>query len=174
MLTRVIPARLVGAAALTAALAACANPSRPVLTAANARAAYAVGQRLAAQDRANTAEHRAEMARLIRADIPKTRDAGRTISLYVRLQNFSAKAISAIDAGLEVHDASGRRIGLAEIDLDKTIPPHKALAFWYPMRYLRFGEDAGTMRLAATQPKTAHMEVTEIKYSDGSDAGYDD
>lgn len=166
---------LMGAAAFAAALAACSHaPKQPALTPANAQAAYAVGQRLAAQDRERTAEHRAQMARLIHAAIPKTHDAERTISLYLRLQNLGAKPIRSLDAGLEVHDASGKRIGLAEIDIDKTIPPHSTLAFWYPMRYVRFGEDAGTMRLAAGKRKTVHIDVTEIKYADGTDAGYDD
>jgi hypothetical protein len=166
---------LTGAAVFAAALAACSHaPQQSTLTASNARMAYEVGRRLAAQDRAQTAEHRAEMARLIRASISTAQDADRTISLHVRLHNLSAKTIRSLDTGLEVRATDGRRIGLAEIGIEKTIPPHATLAFWYPMRYVRFGEDAGTMRLAAGKPKTIRMDVTEIKYSDGTDAGYDD
>lgn len=169
---RVAP--LMWAAALAAALAACSHPAQPMLSAAKAREAYEVGQRLAAQDRARTAEHRAQIARLISAAAPSIREADRTISLYVRLQNLSAKRIRSVEAGLEVHDARGSRIGLTEIAIDKPIVAHGTVAFWYPLRYLRFGEDAGTMRLAAGKPKSVRVDVTEIKYADGTDAGYDD
>jgi hypothetical protein len=168
-------AGVMGAAALATALAGCSHASQqPKLTAANARAAYNIGQRLAAQDRAQAARHRAEMARLIQANILTARDAARTISLYLRLHNLSARPIRSVNAALEIHDAAGERIGLAEIDLDKTVPAHTSIAFWYPIRYVRFGEDAGTMRLAAGKSKTIHVDVTEIRYADGSDAGYDD
>lgn len=165
---------LIGAAAFAAALAACSHGSQGTLDPQKAREAYAVGQRLAAQDREQRVEHREEMARLIDSTITKTRDEDRTISLFVRLQNKSAKPIESLDAGLEVHDAAGTRIGLAEISVARPIGPHASAAFWYPMRYVRFGEDTGTMRLAAGKPKTVQMDVTEIKYADGSDAGYDD
>ena len=114
------------------------------------------------------------MGHLIESSVTKTRDEDRTISLFVHLQNKSAKTIESLDAGLEVHDSSGTRIGLAEITIARTIAPHASAAFWYPMRYVRFGEDTGTMRLAAGKPKTVRMDVTEIKYADDSDAGYDD
>lgn len=114
------------------------------------------------------------MARLIDANVPQTRDADRTISLYVHLHNRSAKPIRSLEAGLEVHDSAGKRIGLTEIGIEKPIAAHGTLAFWYPVRYVRFSEDAGTMRLAAGKPKTIQMDVTEIKYADGTDAGYDD
>lgn len=173
MLKRLIP--LIGAAALAAALGACSHETaKPILDPVKAQEAYAVGERLAAQDRANTTNHRAEMARLIQASVSRTREAGRTISLYVRLYNRSAKAIRSMEAGLEVHDAAGKRIGLTEIGIEKPIAAHGTLAFWYPLRYVRFSEDAGTMRLPAGKPKTVQMNVTEIKYADGTDAGYDD
>lgn len=166
---------LIGAAALAAALGACSHEAaKPILDPAKAQEAYAVGQRLAAQDRADTAKHRAEMAHLIDASVPRTRDVDRTISLYVRLHNRSAKTIRSMEAGLEVHDSGGKRIGLTEIGIEKPIAAHGTLAFWYPVRYVRFSDDAGTMRLAAGKPKTVHMDVTEIKYADGTDAGYDD
>jgi hypothetical protein len=165
---------LIGAAALAAVLAACSHTTQISLDPQKAREAYAVGQKLAAQDREQQAEHREEMARFIESTVTRTRDKDRTISLFVKLRNKSAKAIKSLDAGLEVHDASGTRIGLAEITVAQTIAPHASAAFWYPMRYVRFGEDTGTMRLAAGKPKTVRMEVTEIKYADGSDAGYDD
>lgn len=169
---RTIP--LIGAAALAAALGACSHQAKPILDPVKAQEAYAVGQRLAAQDRADTAMDRAKMARLIDANVTQTHDADRTISLYVHLHNRSAKAIRSMEAGVEVRDSAGKRVGLTEFGIDKPIAAHRTLTFWYPLRYVRFSEDAGTMRLAAGKPKTVQMNVTEIKYADGTDAGYDD
>jgi hypothetical protein len=165
----------VWAAALTAAFSACSREqAKPLIDPAKAQQAYALGQRLAMQDREQRARHRAQMARLIEATVPKTRETGRTISLFVRLRNRSAKPITALDSGLFVFDRSGRRIGMAEIHLTRRVGGRESVAFWYPMGYVRFGEDAGTMLLAAALPKNVRMEVTEIRYADGSDAGYDD
>lgn len=92
----------------------------------------------------------------------------------VELHNKSAKRITSLDSGIFVVDGSGRRIGMTEIHIARGIAPHESVAFWYPMRYLRFGEDTGAMVRAAGKPKRVSMDVTEIKYADGSDAGYDD
>jgi hypothetical protein len=166
---------LIWAAALAAALAACSHTAtQPILDRAKAQQAYAVGQRLAAQDRAQQAEHRAEMARLIDARVSRTHEHDRTISLLIELHNKSAKRITSADSGIFVFVKGGRRIGMAEIHLARSIAPRSRVSFWYPMRYLRFGEDTGEMVLAAGKPKRVTMDVTEIKYADGSDAGYDD
>lgn len=166
---------LIWAAAIAAALSACSHETtRPILDRAKAQQAYAVGQRLAAQDRARQSEHREEMARLIDARATRFRDADRTISLYVQLHNKSAKSIKSLDSGILVYDSAGKRIGMTEVTFAKSILPHTTAAFWYPMRYLRFGEDAGTMRLASGKSKRINLDVTEIKYGDGTDAGYDD
>ena len=114
------------------------------------------------------------MARLVDARITRVRDADRSISFLVRVRNRTAKAITAMDAGLEVHDLRGNRLGMTEMHLNRPIAPHASAAFWYPMGYVRFSEDAGTMRLAEGKPKTAEIEIEEITYADGSDAGYDD
>jgi hypothetical protein len=42
------------------------------------------------------------------------------------------------------------------------------------MRYYRFGEDAGPLMAAKGKLKTILAQVKEIKYADGSDAGFDD
>lgn len=114
------------------------------------------------------------MAKRIDAHVLHAREIDRTISLLVQLHNKSAKSVTSLDSGIFVYDLSGKRIGMTETHLAKSIPPHTTLTFWYPMRYLRFGEDAGTMRLAEGKPKRIRLDVTEIKYADGSDAGYDD
>ena len=154
---------------------AAATPPPAVLSEANKAKAYAVGLQLAAQDRAADKAHRAEMARLIDAAVLRTREQDRTLSLLLRLHNKSAKAVRSIGAGLEVRDPAGKRLGLAEIDdAPVRIAPHATVTAWEPIRYVRFGEDAGTMRLAAGKPKRIDLQIIELKYADGTDAGYDD
>jgi hypothetical protein len=179
----VIPAYRALAAILLAGAAGCAHhakaaatpPSAQVLSPENRAEAFAVGQQLAARDRANDATHRSQMDRLIDVSVVQMRDADRQTALLVQVRNKNAKRIRSLDAGLEVHAVSGgRRIGLAQLHLDRDIPGGAVRQFWVPVRYVRFGEDAGTMRLAQGRPKRAEMEVTEIRYADGSDEGYDD
>lgn len=173
MLNRPLP--LIWAAAFAAALAACSHEAaKPILDPAKEQQAYAVGERLAAEDRAQQAEHREEMSGLIVAAVTKTREQDRTISFFMQLHNKSAKAITSLDSGLFVYDTAGHSIGMTELHLAKPVAPHATVAFWYPLRYVRFSDDAGTMRLAAGKPKHVRMDVTEIRYADGSDAGYDD
>jgi len=173
LLSRSLP--LIWAVAFAAALSACSHqPSKAILDPAKAKIAYTVGERLAAEDRAQQAEHREEMSRLIDARAIKTHDEDRTVSFFMQIRNKSTKAIASLDSGIFVYDAAGRRIGMSEFHLAKPIAPHAVIAFWYPMRYVRFSEDAGTMRLAAGKPKRTQLEVTEIKFADGTDAGYDD
>lgn len=165
---------LLGAAALAAALCACAQSSprrQNVLTRAQARAAYAVGERLAAQDRARSAERRAATARVIGASVTRVHEAGRTIALLLHVRNKTIKTIRSFVAGVEVWDAAGKRIGLTEIRVQQRIAPHGARSFWYPLRYLRFGEDAGTMRLAARKRKRIALQVVAVTYTDGTRVG---
>jgi hypothetical protein len=169
------------AAALVFGLTACGNqreaasPSPATLSPANKAATAQLAKRLMAEDAAATREHRQEMARLIVAGVAGYREHDRTISLLLHIQNKSAKTIRLFDAGLNVHTlAPDRRVGLAEVETERIIPPHASVEFWLPLRYLRFGEDAGTMRLAQGKPKHIALDVTEIKYTDGTDAGYDD
>lgn len=174
--------RAVALAALAASAAGCAHRAAATtqsipqtLTEANKKQAYAVGRRLAAQDRADEAAHRAQMDRLIAVSVLSVRDEDRQTDLLVSLRNKTSKTIRAFDAGLEVRSApNGRRIGLAEIHLNRTVRGRGSDSVWIPLRYVRFGEDAGTMRLARGKAKRTLLEVTEITYADGSDAGYDD
>jgi hypothetical protein len=129
LLTRRLP--VIGAAALAAALAACSHaPAKPILDPVKAQQAYAVGQRLAAQDRKDQAEHRKEIAKLIDARVIETRERNRTISLLVRLHNKSAKTIRTLDSGVFVYNTAGNRIGMTEITLAKAIAPNATVAFW--------------------------------------------
>lgn len=169
------PIHFIGAAVFAAALVACSYQSpKAVLDPAKATVAYTVGARLAAQDRTEQAEHRKAMSRILDARVTQTKDKDRTISFFIQLRNKCDKRITSLDSGLFVYGEDGQRIGMAELHLAKPIAAHATSAFWYPMRYVRFSEDAGTMRLAAGRPKRVRLQVTEVKYADGADAGYDD
>lgn len=155
--------------------AAAAPSSAQVLSAANKAKAFAVGQALAAADRKAEAEHRAEMDRLIDLSVTRIHDEDRQTTLLVTIANKSKKTISSLDAGLEIHSAAtGRRVGLAEVHISRQIAAKSSATFPLALRYVRFGEDAGTMRLMEGRQKRASLEATEIKYTDGTDAGYDD
>jgi hypothetical protein len=155
--------------------AAATPPPAQTLTAENKAKAAEVGRKLAAQDRAAEAAHRAQMDRLIDASIVQLRDSDRETTLLVHILNRSNKTISALDAGLEVHLVSnGKRVGLTEVHMSRVIPANGDVTFPVPLRYVRFGEDTASMRLAQGKAKHAEIEVTEIRYTDGTDAGYDD
>jgi hypothetical protein len=155
--------------------AAATPPPAQTLTAANKAIAAEVGRKLARQDRAVEAAHRAQMDRLVDASVLRIRDGDRDTAFLLRVSNKSYKPIRSFDAGLEVRLVSnGERIGLTELHVDRDIPPNGQVKFSVPLRYVRFGEDTATMRLAEGKAKRAWVEVTEIRYADGSDAGYDD
>lgn len=136
--------------------------------------AHRIGIKMAADERKSDAKHRAQMAGLIEVTIVRHRDEEHRIVFTLRVRNKSAKALTRFDSGLEVHDSAGARIGLAEFRTDRNIGPHQTVTFDQPVTYLRFGEDAGTMRMAQGKRKSIALGVKEIKYADGSDAGYDD
>lgn len=178
-----IKAHALSVLALAAALSGCehhaeaaaAPSSAQVLSAANKAKAFAVGQALAAEDRKAETEHRSEMDRLVDLSVTGIRDEDRQITLFIKIANKSKKAIASLDAGLEIHSATtGRRVGLAEVHISRPIAANTTATFPLTLRYVRFGEDAGTMRLMEGRQKRASLEATEIKYTDGTDAGYDD
>jgi hypothetical protein len=140
----------------------------------NEQKTYELGLRLAAQARAADARHRLAMARIVDIGVTSYRDRERALELMLRVRNKSSKTIRRLDAGIEVADASHTRIGLAEFSVSPSIPPHATAELSVPVAYLRFGEDAGLLVLAAGKPKTITLDVKEIKFADGTDAGYDD
>ncbi len=140
--------------------AAATPPALQILTKANRDKTHAVALALMAQDRANDAKHRAEMDRLIDADVVRSRDEDRAVSLLLRLHNKTAKTVKTIGAGLEVDDNRGKRLGLAEVDGAAIhIQPHGTVSLWLPVRHVRFGEDAGTVRMAACKRKRIRLSV---------------
>ena len=140
----------------------------------NDQKTYDVGLALAAQERRDDTKHRTEMAKLVSVTVLAHRDEDRQIILTLRVHNTSGKTIRRLENGLAVTDPSGARVGLAEFVAQRTIAPQATVTFDAPLRYLKFGEDAGTMRLAEHKPKRIALEVKEVKFTDGTDAGYDD
>ncbi len=141
----------------------------------NLQIAYEVGLRMAAQAHADDTRHKDELAKLITSKITLVNERERSIVLHIDLQNLTAKQVKTIEIGLEFDNAKGgARVGLSEIRLTRNIAPNGRIAFDYPMRYVRFGEDAGPMMASKGAAKTLTAQVTEIKYADGTDAGFDD
>lgn len=140
----------------------------------NEQKTYELGLRLAAQAHAADAKHRLQIARIMDVGITSYRDRERALELTLRVRNKTPKTIRRFDTGIIVSDAAHTRIGLAEFAIDRTIPPHAMVEIVAPVAYVRFGEDAGRVVLAAGKPKTIELDVKEIKFTDGTDAGYDD
>lgn len=132
----------------------------------NAELAFETGKRLEREDRANDAARRAAMAQLIALNVVKVSDRERGIELVIDGANRTEKPIVGFDAGLEIDDAaSHKRIGLAELHVMQALNPKSRAKFTYPMRFVRFGEDTGTMRLAAGRPKVARLDVFGVRFA---------
>lgn len=141
----------------------------------NLQISYEVALRLAAQAEADDRLHKAMLAKLITPTVTLVSEDDRKIVLHFEFQNLSAKEIKKLELGLEFDDAkSNARIAMSEVHVTRNIAGHGRIAFDYPMRYYRFSEDAGPLMAAKGKPKTIVAQVKEIKYADGSDAGFDD
>ncbi|MFN2448408.1 MAG: hypothetical protein ABR508_01255 [Candidatus Baltobacteraceae bacterium] len=133
-----------------------------------------VGHHLEAQDRANAARHAAQMAAVIGARVLQIKDVDTGVAFLISVHNKTAKTIRSLGEGYEVR-AGSKRIGLLEVDEARAkVRPHATVRFWQKEPYTRFGDEAGDMRQAQDRHKTATVKIIEVKYSDGSDAGYDD
>ncbi|MFN2528108.1 MAG: hypothetical protein ABR584_05265 [Candidatus Baltobacteraceae bacterium] len=136
--------------------------------------AYGVGQRLATQEQRNEAAHDREIGNLMLLEVRSHREEEHQIILSLRVQNKTAKTIASLDCGIEAHDRKGARVGMAEFDFDRHIPAHQTVTFDHAIKYVTFGPDAGTMRMAYLLPKTVAVDVKKVHFTDGSEAGYDD
>ncbi|MDQ2680734.1 MAG: hypothetical protein M3Y21_06915 [Candidatus Eremiobacteraeota bacterium] len=148
---------------------------KTVRTIINQQKSYEVGVRMAEQAREQDEKHERLMATLITPTVPSYSESGRSIHMLFTLRNKSSKVIKSFIAAIEIHDkATGKRIGLAELRITRTVPARSSLTFAYPMRYVRFGEDAGTMRLAQGKRKAIALDFETITYADGQSVGGDD
>lgn len=139
-----------------------------------AQRAHDVGVRLEREDRASTLARRAAMSRVIALSVTRVTDAQNSLHLNISVANRSSETITGFDAGLEVDDKrSRRRVGLAELHVERRVPPHSRLSFDYPMRYVRFGEDTGSMRLARGRAKTATLDPMGVRFGSGRGADTD-
>ena len=174
MLNHTMRVTLAGLVIATSLAACSAQPKPEVITAQNAALAQQVGVRLAAKEREETARHKAEISKLIRAELSNVKESDRTISLHVGTINYTAKTIKSLEIGLEVDDASGNALGRTELRTAQTIGPKSQTTVVFNRPYTAFGSGAGEVREALGKPKRYLLDVKEIKYADGTDAGYDD
>lgn len=172
MLVRATRVAFVGLVIATS-LTAC-SAEKPAISPENAAKAQAVGARLAAQEAADAAKHKAEIAKLIRAELSHVHERDRTMSLTLGIVNYTAKTVKSLEFGLEVDDASGKALGRAELRTAQTIGPKASASITFNFPYTKFGSGTGAVREALGKPKRYLLDVKEIKYTDGSDAGYDD
>lgn len=140
----------------------------------NLQEAYEIGLRMTAQTEIDDRRHRSELAKLMQARVDRTREADRMVELTLSIANTSVKTVKSLEFGLFVMGSDGKRIAMTEFRTGEPIAPHGTRTITVPMRYVRFGADAGAMVEAAGRPKTYSVVVKEIKYTDGTDAGYDD
>jgi len=136
--------------------------------------AYHVGQRLAKQEQASESAHDRAIGKLMALDVRSHHEQEHQITLTLRIENRTGKTIKSLDCGIEVHDRKGTRVGMAEFDFDRDIPAHQTVTFDHAIKYVTFGPDAGTMRMAYPLPKTVAIDVKKVHFTDGSEAGYDD
>lgn len=162
--------------AVTAGLIGCSahQSGNGGVSASAAAQAQSVGARLAEQDRENTERHRKALARLMRIDHVVVNEADRTMTLRFVAHNLSAKTVRRIEAGFEVDGDHNARIAGTEFHEPISIAPHGATPFTLAIPYTAFGSGTGPMRESLGKPQHYVLDVNEIKYADGSDAGYDD
>lgn len=136
--------------------------------------AYVMAVRMTAAARAADAKHRREMDALILLSATPGQSDEWTLALKLNARNKSSKAIRSLDIGIEVHDAAGKRLGLAEFELHRTLPAHTAIAFGYRLPYQKFGGDGRTVRATRGKHVTIPLDVKSITFADGTTAGEGD
>ncbi|MDE2483389.1 MAG: hypothetical protein KGN02_14525 [bacterium] len=172
MLKRLASQSLVGLA-VSASLFGCSRPAGPV-SARNAELARTVGARLAAQAHERDARHRSELARLMRARVLSVAEGDRTMRIDFEIANLADKGVRAVDLAFVVERPSGARIAITELHARERLRPKSRNRVALVIPYIRFGDETGSMREAVGRPQRYRVDVEEIAYDDGSDAGYDD
>lgn len=173
MLSNPLRTQLMGLA-VSASLFGCAHHETAIVSDRTAASAQAVGVRLAAQDRENEERHRAAIAKLVRIDAVRIDERDRTIRVAFTIHNLSSKDVKALEFSFESDGVSGNRIGTTELRTGEPVRGKSTRALVLQIPYTQFGEDTGPMREALGKPQRYSLDVKEIKYADGSDAGYDD
>ncbi len=115
------------------------------------------------------------LAKLIRVSVQRSVERDRTMELALNVHNFTTKSVRRIDLGLIAQRTSGAIIATTELHCATcTLAAHATRTVVVTIPYTQFGDDTGRMREAVGAPHVFHTDVKEIKYADGSDAGFDD
>ena len=171
--------RALAPVALLCAAAACANraddaASRPAASPVSAydAALRAKGAQLAAQDRANAARRRAEIARVVTGSARDVTPANAMAERFiVRVTNRAARALRRIDGGVIVYGGHGlHRLGLAAFSADVDVPPNRSANVNVAIPLAAFAaEGAGALALASGMPKRVELELTGYRLESGGD-----
>jgi len=133
--------------------------------------AYVMAVRMADAARAADRTHRREMDALLFVRASPGKSDARGLALNLTVRNKSSKTIRSFDAGIEVHDSLGKRVGLAEFEVTRIIPGRAAANVSYRLPYQKFGGDGRAVQAMRGKKLTLPLDVKVITYADGSTAG---
>jgi hypothetical protein len=171
--------RALAPVALLCAAAACANhggdaASQPAASPVSAydAALRAKGEQLAAQDRANAARRRAEVARVVSGSARDVTPANAMAERFVvRVTNRASRALRRIDGGVIVYGGRGlHRLGLASFSANVDVPPNGSANVNVAIPLAAFAaEGAGALARASGTPKRVELELTGYRLESGGD-----
>ncbi|HWT04513.1 MAG TPA: hypothetical protein VN224_02050 [Xanthomonadales bacterium] len=171
--------RALAAAALLCAGVACANhgdgaPSQPAASPVSAydAALQAKGAQLAAQDSANAARRRAEVARVVSGSARDVTPANAMAERFVvHVTNRATRALRRIDGGVIVYGGRGlHRLGLASFSANVDVPPKSSANVNVAIPLVAFAaEGAGALARASGMPKRVELELTGYRLESGGD-----
>jgi hypothetical protein len=185
-------ARVLGACALSGALAACAQQSPPSTTAtaagpATAAAApsagatvapavRAVAERLAAQDRIADAKLLASVRRYAGATARDVTPRGSHVErLLVTVTNRGSRDLHGVSGRLQVFRArDARRLGLATFHAEVEVEPGRSARVPVAIPMGSFAEGAGPLAQDAGRPKLVQLELTGVDFERGRGASETD
>lgn len=136
--------------------------------------AYQMGQDLVRQARRRDYNRLVAIKKLVDVEVVGRRDEDLRTTLHLRIRNKTARALEGVDTGILIYNPKGQRIGMTEIEAEHDVAPYGTVIFPVVLPYLKFGENAGVMRLAAGKPKRVDLLVKIVKFADGTEAGTDE
>ncbi len=132
----------------------------------------AKGAQLAAQDRANTARRRAEVARVVSGSARDVTPANSMSERFVvHITNRAARALRRIDGGVIVYGGRGlHRLGLATFTANVDVPPKRSANVNVAIPLAAFAaEGAGALARASGTPKRVELELIGYRLESGGD-----
>jgi hypothetical protein len=136
--------------------------------------AYQMGQDLVRQARMRDYNRLVAIKKLVDVEVVARHDQEFRTTLRLRIHNKTARAIEGVDTGILIYNPAGQRIGMTEIEAEHDVDPHGTATFPVVLPYLKFGENAGVMRLAAGKPKRVDLLLKIVKFADGTESGTDE